>query len=470
MDDFSLAQAFDTRSRMRSAAELGRRLAAGGVSEAELRAAEAVLSVLAEDPEPEVRLALAAELSASAAAPRHVVFALASDLPEIAAVTLSRTPVLLDGELLRFVREGGVEAQIAIACREDVSAAVADGIASGGGAEACLALLMNPTARTGGGTLHAIALRFGKREEIRHLLLERGDLEARTRVLLIETLAGELRRDADALEEPQRQRAIAAVEENREKSLIALAAAASAAEIDEICAAVVAAGQMNAAFLLRAVLMGNIALFVRAVAGLSGVAAERVEAVATGGQKAAFAAICARAGLPAAVNSVCLSAIAAWKRLLEADPDCSPAELMHGVALSVLSRYEPGEDAALDSLLLMLRRICAEAARECARREIGEIARRIADERRPALPAPRAPIEVDAGVVGAWAEHFAEELVDLEAEFAVAAAADQALAAETMSELAAALAEVDLGLPDAPDGFANDDRADANRPGERRAA
>lgn len=468
MQDYSLAQAFDTQSRIRSARDLARRFAAGAMPESEVRAAEAVMSVLAEDPVAEVRLALAAELSACAAAPRHVIYMLAGDLPEIAAVVLSRSPILIDGELLRFVAESGVESQIAVACRENVSPAVCAGIAASAGFEAGLALLMNPTAMPQTDTLHDLAARFGHAEEIRRLLAERGDLRAKTRVLLVEKLAEALAGEGGDRDLAMRQRAAALAAENCEKSLIALAAAADGADIGEICDAIIASGRMTAAFLLRAVLMGNIALFVLAIARLSGVAAGRVEAVAVGGQKAAFAAICAKAKLPAAVCPVYLSAIAAWKRLLDADAGRDPAELTHGVALSVLSRYEPGEDPALDALLLMLRRICGEAARLCARREIGEIARRIADERRPALPAPAAsaPIEIEPAVIAAWAEHFAEELVDLESEFAGVSAVGAEFAAEVasnvavgeaMAEMTAAFAEIPFDLPQAPENFANDD-------------
>jgi hypothetical protein len=59
-----------------------------------------------DDPAPMVRQSMAEALADSEDAPPAVILALASDQPEIAACVLSRSPVLLDTDLVDFVGSG----------------------------------------------------------------------------------------------------------------------------------------------------------------------------------------------------------------------------------------------------------------------------------------------------------------------------------------------------------------------------
>src|SRR5258708_37331123 len=70
------------------------------VDEETRSAMEAALTVLLDDCSPDVRFALADALAPSAAAPRHVILALAADQDEIAEAALSRSPLFIDSELV----------------------------------------------------------------------------------------------------------------------------------------------------------------------------------------------------------------------------------------------------------------------------------------------------------------------------------------------------------------------------------
>src|ERR1700756_3893825 len=78
-------------------------------------AAEGAMLMMLDDPSPLVRAALAEALAASADAPPAVVFALASDLPEIAAIVIERSPLLIDADLVDRVGGGEPWVQAAIA-------------------------------------------------------------------------------------------------------------------------------------------------------------------------------------------------------------------------------------------------------------------------------------------------------------------------------------------------------------------
>ena len=63
--------------------------------------------MLLDDPSPLVRRALAEALAASEEAPPSIIIALPSDQPEIAALVLERSPLLLDADLVDAVATQG---------------------------------------------------------------------------------------------------------------------------------------------------------------------------------------------------------------------------------------------------------------------------------------------------------------------------------------------------------------------------
>src|SRR5512140_971194 len=99
-------------------------------------AAEGALLMLLDDPSPLVRGTLADVLAPSEDAPPPVVLGLAADQPEIAAVVLERSPLLLDADLVDAVATGCALAQSAIARRACLPCSVAAAIAEVGSAEA----------------------------------------------------------------------------------------------------------------------------------------------------------------------------------------------------------------------------------------------------------------------------------------------------------------------------------------------
>src|ERR1700730_2648010 len=107
-------------------------------------AAEGAMLILLDDPSPLVREALAQALAASADAPPAVIFALAADLPEIAAIVLERSPLLIDADLVDRIGAGEAWAQAAIARRRALPRPVAAALAEVGSAEACPVLVAGP--------------------------------------------------------------------------------------------------------------------------------------------------------------------------------------------------------------------------------------------------------------------------------------------------------------------------------------
>ena len=106
-------------------------------------AAEGAMIMLLDDCSPLVRRALAETLCASPDAPHAVIHALINDQPDIAALALQHSPLLIDSDLVDIVGAGDADAQAAIANRADLPRSVAAAIAEVGSAEACLIMIEN---------------------------------------------------------------------------------------------------------------------------------------------------------------------------------------------------------------------------------------------------------------------------------------------------------------------------------------
>src|SRR5260370_28792995 len=144
-------------------------------------AAEGAMIMLLDDPSSLVRQALAKALGPSRDAPAAVIHALVNDQPDIAAIVLERSPLLLDSDLVDQVAIGDECAQAAVARRHALPRSVSAAIAEVAGAEACLTLIENPGADLTMFSLNRIVDRFGHLGAIRESLLAWPDLPVEIR-------------------------------------------------------------------------------------------------------------------------------------------------------------------------------------------------------------------------------------------------------------------------------------------------
>ncbi len=400
------------------------------MDEFEREAAEAAMTMLLDDADPQVRLALARATAPLDSAPRHIVLSLAGDEPEIAMEVLARSQVFLDGELVDIINSGLCQQQAAIACRSGVSPVVANAIAEHGHVDACFALLMNKGAQTSPQSLHLLAQRHGTVTAIRRLLLRRSNVLASTRLLLIDKLGEALREEIAATPGLSSTRMEQLLSDHAEKAIIAYASRVDEHEILQISAALIEAGRMTAAFLLRCICMGNIALFAGSLAQLAAMPVKRVESALDAGKRSAFRAFYIKSGLPDSAFEVFASAVDIWRTTLSTTDQADSTRMTWLVTRELLSTYRGRTDATVDALLVLLRRLAAEAARRNARNEVGRITKQVRDEEQRLLEqAERDPnelalekfpvIEVPMPVLADFALHFAEELVELEDQLAM---------------------------------------------------
>jgi uncharacterized protein (DUF2336 family) len=342
-------------------------------------AAEGALIMLLDDPSPVVRTELARALAFSEHAPPAVILGLAADQPQVASWVLEHSPLFLDADLVDAVATGEAEIQEAIANRQDLPCSVSAAIAEVGSAQACLVLIENPHAAIAAFSLDRVAGRHGHLAAIREALLLRSDLPATTRQDLVTRLSQTLAGFVVAREWLDQGRAQRVAKEACEKATVTLAALSPGGQIRPLIRHLRETGQLSAGLLLRALLSGNVEMFIEALADLSELPLRRVSALVHGKGGSALAALLEAAGLPPSTYSAFREAVEA---LREAGFEPGGAtRLKRRMVERVLTRCadQPELDAA--PLLTLLRRFAAEAAREEARMFCEEL---VTDEPRAA--------------------------------------------------------------------------------------
>ena len=330
-------------------------------------AAEGALLMLLDDPSPLVRSALAQALAASEEAPPAVILGLAADQPEIAGCVLERSPLLLDADLVDAVATQGPRAQLAIASRALLPAAVSAAIAEVGAAEACLVLVENLQAEIAPFSLDRIVARFGHLGAVREAMLTRDDLPAATRQGLVAKLSETLAGFVAAREWLAVDRAQRVAKEACEKATVILAAVSPGTETRPLIRHLRESGQLTAGLVLRALLSGNVELFEQALAELSGMPHARVSALVHDKCGTSFRALCQKAGLPVSAYPAFSEAIEAMREGGFVGSSRGATNLRRRMVERVLTRCAEDSPGEIEPLLTLLRRFAAEAAREEAR-------------------------------------------------------------------------------------------------------
>ncbi|WP_181706719.1 DUF2336 domain-containing protein [Chthonobacter rhizosphaerae] len=334
---------------------------------------DVAMTLLLDDPAPEVRRALAEALAIHETAPRHLIVALAHDLPSVAEPVLRRSPCLLDPELVEAVRGGSVRAQVAVASRPWVGFAVSDIIAAEADGRAVLALLRNDGADLSYEAFATAAERFGDDPDVRAVLFGRPDLPIAVRQSVIARLGTALNGLMVARDWIAGDRAKSIVREACEKATVVLAAEAGEEELEDLVEHLRTTGQLTPALILRSACTGNIRFLEAALARLTGLAGDRVYAILIDGRQSAVLALFARAGLPERCRGALYAALEAWRELVAEETVVEGPTFARRMVERVLTRYRSFKDDEVDDLLALLRRLAAEAARDAARARAAEM-------------------------------------------------------------------------------------------------
>jgi len=353
--------------RAEAAGSLARAYLYGGLSEDVTWEAEAALLALLDDPSSLVRRALAEACAGCATAPRTLIVALAGDQAEIAALVLARSPVLGDADLVDGVAIGCLTTRRAIAGRANLSAAVAGALAEIGEAEALVVLARNRSARITTGSLMRMIARHGDDATLREAVLARPNLPLEVRQSVTTHLAAALSAFAVASGWLTPARSERASREAQERTTLAFCAEAHPIDLARLVAHLKAHGQLNAGLLLRAILSGQMAFAEVALADLAGLPARRVAGLMQDAPAAAFAALHRKAGLPPVLLPAFTAALSAWREAGQGTIASHGAGLSRLMIERALTACEAMPFAEAQSVMALLARFEAEAARDEAR-------------------------------------------------------------------------------------------------------
>jgi uncharacterized protein (DUF2336 family) len=353
--------------RAEATSALARAYLHSDLSSDDLAAAEGAMIMLLDDPSPLVRRALADVFASSQKAPRVIVQALAADQPEVAIPVLSRSPLLLDDDLVDLIATAQTDIQVAIAGRALLSRPLAAAIAEVGCAGACLALLENPDAEIALFSIDRMVERFGHLAAIRENLTARGDLPMATRQALLSKLSQTLAGFVTARQWLGPEHAEYAAREACEKATLALAAETPYDEIPELMRHLRQSGQLTAGMILRGLLCGNVVLFEEALVELSGLPLDRVTGYIHDKNISGLRALYVKAGLPDIAYPAMCEAIVAMRDGILVGEQGGMARLKRRLVERVLARCSSECGPEMASLMALLRRFAVEAAREEAR-------------------------------------------------------------------------------------------------------
>ncbi|MCK2054539.1 DUF2336 domain-containing protein [Methylobacterium sp. 37f] len=353
--------------RAEAAGALARAYLYGGLGEDVAWEAEAALLALLDDPSSLVRRALAEACAACANAPRTLIVALASDQAEIATLVLARSPVLSDADLVDGVAIGCPATRRAIASRVDLSPAVAGALAEIAEPEALVVLVRNRSAHITTGSLMRMVERHGDVAALREAVLARPYLPLEVRQCVTMRLAESLSAFAVSSGWLTPARSARASREAQERTTLAFCAEAHPIDLARLVAHLKACGQLNAGLLLRAILSGHMAFAEMALADLAGLPARRVAGLMQEASSAAFAALHRKAGLPAVLLPAFSAALSAWREAGQGTTTRAGAGLSRLMIERALTACETMPFAEAQSVMALLSRFEAEAARDEAR-------------------------------------------------------------------------------------------------------
>lgn len=345
--------------------------------------AEVALTRMLDDPEPMVRRALAEAFAGAHAAPRHIVLALAADVSDVARVVLAQSPLLGAADLVDCAGYGDAVAQRAIARRARVPAPVAAALAEIGERGAALALIGNLGAELGKPALWRLFRRFEADAELRERLIERPGLPPALRAAIAAATTADISGFAAEAHWLEPRRAERLARDGREQAFVAIAAECDGADLAELVAWLRGAGHLTVALLLRALAGGDTALFTQGLADMAAMPVLRAAALAREPRGQGFAALYARAGLPAHL-------LPAFRIAAECAGGASPGVAVnYALTMRMLRAIETLAEPALAPFTAMLWRLAGEGARDDAR-EVSALALA------PEPKAEAAPDEIEA--------------------------------------------------------------------------
>ncbi len=240
------------------------------LSPAERQIAEDIFRKLVKDVEVRVREALAAHLKNSPDLPHDVAVALAKDVDSVSLPMLKFSEVLTDEDLVEIVRDQGAAKQVAVAQRPSVSTRVADALIDTGNEKAVARLVANDGAKLTEQALGRVMEEYQESDAVSDSLSRRPSMPAAISAQLVEALSERLQDFLMQKHDVSPDVASNLILQARERATMSLVDYGSTdMELENLVEQLVRKERLSASLLLRALCMGDMGFFERALARLA---------------------------------------------------------------------------------------------------------------------------------------------------------------------------------------------------------
>ncbi len=256
--------------RAETTAKIAKQFEGEVLSPAERKIAEDIFRKLVKDVEVRVRESLAAHLKNSPDLPHDVAVALARDVDSVSLPMLKFSEVLTDEDLVEIVRDKGAAKQVAIAQRPSVSPRVADALIDTGNENAVARLVANEGAKLTEQALGRVMEEYQESDAVSDSLSRRPSMPAAISAQLVEALSGRLQDFLMQKHDVSPDVASNLILQARERATMSLVDYGSTdTELQNLVEQLARKERLTASLLLRALCMGDMGFFERALARLA---------------------------------------------------------------------------------------------------------------------------------------------------------------------------------------------------------
>jgi uncharacterized protein (DUF2336 family) len=350
-----------------------------------------------DDPSVKVRAALAYGLLHAPEAPRPVLLALLQDSAVISRAVVQYSPALLDADILRLIPAADAPMLQAIAQRERIGSRLAEALIARGERLVTLKLLRRGDVLVPAGLLCAIAAENGLRDaEIRGALLDRTDLPAAARLVLVDAVATALAgaRIVKGAVAPKRLERI--MRDATDTALTAIGEREAGGGRAPYAVELVGSDRISARVMLHAIVNGHVLFFADCVAELCQTPRDKVFTLLETGSRATLNALLARCGLKEAVRNMIARLIFLARAADLADDVAARHFVVTALTEELIVEHEGAIPPELEEAFAYLSEQNVTLARRAARGVMSAFAGDthadqpmpvMAEEQRPALPA-----------------------------------------------------------------------------------
>lgn len=290
------------RTRAQTTAKIAAQFNAAALSPAERAIAEDIFRALVKDTEVLVREALAAHLKSTPDLPHDVALALARDVDSVALPVLKFSEVLTDEDLIQILRGQEPAKQVAIAQRPGVSQRVSDAVVDTGNEAAVAQLIGNEGAALSEDALDRVIDHYQESAPVADSLVRRPNLPPAISERVVAALAERLQDYLVSQHDLAPDVASTLILQARERATVTLVDYGSSdAELTGLIEQLERKKSLTPSLLLRALCVGDLNFFERAMARLTELPLQNVRILIHDKGMLGLEPLYMRAGLPKAL-------------------------------------------------------------------------------------------------------------------------------------------------------------------------